>query len=338
MNANTKIYISESHNPWFNLATEDWIFQDLNDVDHVLFLWRNCDTVVIGRSQNPWLECNLEKMERDSIHLARRQSGGGAVFHDLGNTNFTFLSKKSDYDKQRNLSIIIDALKSLGVETEFSGRNDIVTKAYEPRKISGNAFKEKADRAFHHGTLLLNADLTKLADYLNPNKKKLQAKGVMSVRSRVANLSDLNSAMTHDAVCEKIIDRFRKEYDSDVEVTLLSPEVLQQIEALDTHYQQLQSWDWLYGQTLQFTHQFDHRFEWGMVDVHLVVNNAVVEQAKLYTDAMHPDWLDQFAEALVDLPYSVESIDAVAQQVMQSHGDDAAAVGELSEWFKSNIS
>ncbi|MDF1654347.1 MAG: lipoate--protein ligase [Coxiellaceae bacterium] len=329
----TKIYISESHNPWFNLATEEWLFQDLQEVDQALFLWRNRDTVVIGRSQNPWLECNLEKMKQDDVHLARRQSGGGAVYHDLGNTNFTFLSKKSGYDKKRNLSIIIAALQSLGVDTEFSGRNDIVTCESDPRKVSGNAFKEKSDRAFHHGTLLLDANLTRLSDYLNPNKKKLQAKGIASVKSRVVNLSELNSAMTHDNVCERIISQFRQCYDSDVDITMLSPERLQLIETLDQHYQHLQSWDWLYGQTLEFTHHFDQRFEWGVVDVQLVIKNGVIEQAKIYTDALQPEWLESYAQALVSKTYGSAAIQVVGQIVFSQFPAEATKINDLQAWL-----
>src|SRR5690606_10463173 len=104
-----RILKSAVTNPWFNLATEDWIFNTLNPDSHTLFLWRNSETVVIGRSQNPWVECKIDKMEADDVFLARRQSGGGAVFHDLGNTNFTFLSPNDDYDQAANFTIIINA-------------------------------------------------------------------------------------------------------------------------------------------------------------------------------------------------------------------------------------
>src|SRR3989344_1073175 len=110
-----KCYISETHDPFFNLATEDWIFRDMNPNQHILFLWRNSPTVVIGRNQNPWAECHLNKMEENKVNLVRRQSGGGAVFQDLGNTNFTFLSSRKNYDKNRNFQIIINALKKFGI-------------------------------------------------------------------------------------------------------------------------------------------------------------------------------------------------------------------------------
>ena len=116
-----RILKSAVTNPWFNLATEDWIFNTLNPDSHTLFLWRNSETVVIGRSQNPWVECKIDKMEADDVFLARRQSGGGAVFHDLGNTNFTFLSPKDDYDQAANFTIIINALKNLASTRTYLG-------------------------------------------------------------------------------------------------------------------------------------------------------------------------------------------------------------------------
>ncbi|SQI34660.1 Lipoate-protein ligase A [Providencia alcalifaciens] len=153
----------------------------------VMFLWRNADTVVIGRAQNPWKECNTRKMEQDNVRLARRSSGGGAVFQDLGNTCFTFMAGKPEYDKTISTQIIVNGLANVGIHAEISGRNDLVLETENgPRKISGSAYRETKDRGFHHGTLLINTDLSRLANYLNPDPKKLQAKGITSVRSRVA--------------------------------------------------------------------------------------------------------------------------------------------------------
>ncbi|XNN29205.1 lipoate--protein ligase [Escherichia coli] len=181
-----RLLISDSYDPWFNLAVEECIFRQMPATQRVLFLWRNADTVVIGRAQNPWKECNTRRMEEDNVRLARRSSGGGAVFHDLGNTCFTFMAGKPEYDKTISTSIVLNALNALGVSAEASGRNDLVVKTVEgDRKVSGSAYRETKDRGFHHGTLLLNADLSRLANYLNPDKKKLAAKGITSVRSRV---------------------------------------------------------------------------------------------------------------------------------------------------------
>ena len=208
-----RLLISDSYDPWFNLAVEECIFRQMPATQRVLFLWRNADTVVIGRAQNPWKECNTRRMEEDNVRLARRSSGGGAVFHDLGNTCFTFMAGKPEYDKTISTSIVLNALNALGVSAEASGRNDLVVKTAEgDRKVSGSAYRETKDRGFHHGTLLLNADLSRLANYLNPDKKKLAAKGITSVRSRVTNLTELLPGITHEQVCEAITKAFFAHY------------------------------------------------------------------------------------------------------------------------------
>lgn len=204
-----RLLISDSYDPWFNLAVEECIFRQMPATQRVLFLWRNADTVVIGRAQNPWKECNTRRMEEDNVRLARRSSGGGAVFHDLGNTCFTFMAGKPEYDKTISTAIVLHALNALGVDADASGRNDLVVKTPDgDRKVSGSAYRETKDRGFHHGTLLLNADLSRLANYLNPDKKKLAAKGITSVRSRVANLTELLPGITHQQVCQAITEAF----------------------------------------------------------------------------------------------------------------------------------
>ena len=205
MTEQLRIFISASTDPWFNLAVEECIFRQMPANQKVLYLWRNADTVVIGRGQNPWKECNTRRMEADQVKLARRQSGGGAVFHDLGNTNFTFMAGKPGYDKSVSTSIILHALASLGINASASGRNDLIVQTEQgERKISGSAYRETPDRGFHHGTLLLSADLSRLANYLNPDPKKLASKGIASVRSRVANLNEIRADIDHEIICEAI--------------------------------------------------------------------------------------------------------------------------------------
>ena len=131
-----RLLISDSYDPWFNLAVEECIFRQMPATQRVLFLWRNADTVVIGRAQNPWKECNTRRMEEDNVRLARRSSGGGAVFHDLGNTCFTFMAGKPEYDKTISTSIVLNALNALGVSAEASGRNDLVVK---PPKVTAKS-------------------------------------------------------------------------------------------------------------------------------------------------------------------------------------------------------
>ena len=179
-----------SHDPFWNIATEEHLFNTAHEDEETLFLWRNAASVILGRNQNPWKECRLEEMETRGVALVRRHSGGGAVYHDLGNTNFSFVGPKSRHSKERNCSILLAALRDpFGIPAELRGRNDVV---WGETKISGHAykvcswpsffwlpsssFKYTASNALHHGTLLREADMGVLAAVLSPHKAKLQSK------------------------------------------------------------------------------------------------------------------------------------------------------------------
>jgi len=336
MTPKVRIILSDSLDPWLNLATEEWIFQEIGDCDHILFLWRNRETVVIGRSQNPWAECHLQKMQQDNVYLARRQSGGGAVFHDLGNTNFTFLSKKMLYQRDTNFNIILCALNQLGIIATMSGRNDIVVD--QVRKISGSAFKEKVDRAFHHGTLLLQADLNKLQNYLNPNKKKLAAKGVKSAKARVANLCEFQPTISHEKLCEAIIAEFIATHNvTDPQIEYLQASQLEKLPNLSYYYQRMQDWDWLYGQTLEFTHQFDERLSWATVNVQLLVNHGIIQDVRVYSDSLFPELIDSLARRLKGSVYTTDSLIQALVPVYTEFPQLTTEVTEFQQWLIREI-
>ncbi|WP_019672046.1 lipoate--protein ligase [Psychrobacter lutiphocae] len=329
-----RILKSEVTNPWFNLATEDWIFQELEPDTHILFLWRNSETVVIGRSQNPWVECKTDKMEQDGVYLARRQSGGGAVFHDLGNTNFTFLSPKEDYNQDANFQIIINALKNLGIAATQSGRNDMQV---GERKISGSAFKHASDRSFHHGTLLVNANMQKLGDYLHPHPLKLKAKGIKSVRSRVANLVEFNDSITHDSLSQAIIEAFCEYYGQSVEVEELDEASLKQQPHLNKYYEQMADWDWRFGKTPQFSHHIETRFDWGIIDLHLDVQHAIIQEVVIFSDALNVDLIDALRQALVDTKYTIEDVKAKLEILKNQQPELASQVSDFEQWLVAEM-
>ncbi|MBI9104547.1 MAG: lipoate--protein ligase [Spirochaetales bacterium] len=256
-----KVYISKNQNPWFNLAAEDYILRTMEPSDRILMLYRNRASIVIGRFQNPWLECNIESLNTRDVLLARRQSGGGTVYHDLGNTNFTFFSGMDRFDKDKNIGIIVQALKKLGIPAKSLERSDIIV---EGKKISGSAFKQKRDRAFHHGTLLINADLNELSILLHPPHRNISAKGVPSFSSPVVNLSEYRSDLDHLVVCDAIIKAFAKSsggevgvgarniVDNGLEVVTLDEPSLLREPAFMEYYNLLSSWEWLYGKTPVF--------------------------------------------------------------------------------------
>lgn len=181
------ICITDDRNPYRNLALEKYLTLHTEPGECILFLWQNQRTVVIGRNQNCWKECRISRLEADGGFLARRLSGGGAVFHDLGNLNFTFCVCEEDYDVDRQLEVIVQAVRTLGIDARKTGRNDVTA---DGRKFSGNAFYRSEGHCFHHGTLLVNVDTAAMSGYLNVSPDKLKARGVDSVRSRVVNLCE----------------------------------------------------------------------------------------------------------------------------------------------------
>ncbi|OOE94666.1 lipoate--protein ligase [Salinivibrio sp. IB643] len=330
-----RVFVSTSTHPWFNLAVEDTIFRTMSSAQNVLFLWRNDNTVVIGRGQNAWRECNTRKMEQDGVVLARRQSGGGAVFHDLGNTNFTFMAGKPGYDKSVSTQIVLNALKTLGIEATASGRNDLTMDTPEgARKISGSAYKETKDRGFHHGTLLINANLSRLGDYLKPDPKKLQAKGITSVRARVANISDYVPEITHQALSDAIKSAFFNHYGNTAEIEYIAPEAKPDVEGFNAIYEKQCSWEWNFGKSPQFMHTFDERFEWGGIELHLDVKNGEIADCQLFTDSLTPGPLEILASQLIGQTYHSETLYQFVTNQAEVDPSHQAMYQDIALWLR----
>ncbi len=334
----TRILISESTNPWFNLAVEDTIFRSMPADQRVLFLWRNADTVVIGRAQNPWRECRTERMEQDRVKLARRQTGGGAVFHDLGNTNFTFMAAKPEYDKEVSTSIVLSGLAKLGINGLANGRNDLVLEDEQGiRKFSGSAYRETLDRGFHHGTLLLSADLNRLGDYLNPDEKKLQAKGITSVKSRVINLDTVKQDIDHQQVCDAIMQSYQDYYQESVDVEYISPQHFQDLPGFEDKFAYQSSWDWNFGQTPPFTHSLDERFTWGGVEILLDVKKGTIEQAHIFSDMLDPYPVEVLAGQLPGLEYKKQAIEVCIHDLVEELSPYKEQLQELQRWLIGQV-
>lgn len=282
------VFESSCHDPYWNLAVEEYLLKQAEPGTCILYLWQNANTVVIGRNQNPWKECRTALLEEEGGHLARRLSGGGAVFHDLGNLNFTFLVAQEDYDLARQLDVICRAVGKFGLPAEVSGRNDIQV---DGRKFSGNAFYKNGKQAYHHGTLLVNADMEKLGRYLNPSKEKLRSKGVDSVQSRVVNLQELAPEITVETLKESLWEAFAHVYGCSprhLEQSNLDPACVETLTARN------RSWEWNYGRPIPFTMELEDRFPWGSLQIGLSVTEGMIRSAQVYSDAM--DW--EFAREL----------------------------------------
>ena len=301
-----RLYESGSHDPYYNLAVEQHLLETVGEGTCILYLWQNQNTVVIGKNQNAWKECRTTLLEKEGGHLARRLSGGGAVFHDLGNLNFTFLGPQADYDLDRQLTVIQEAVRSLGIQAERSGRNDVLA---EGRKFSGNAFYKNGIQAYHHGTLLVDVDTQRMSRYLNPSKAKLQSKGVDSVRSRVVNLRELNPDITIPGLKAALAEAFSRVYG--LPLAQIAPETLD-AGAIEALRRRNESWEWLYGKKIPFTFDCEGRFAWGGVQIQAQVENGVVRQAKIYTDAMDCFLAPRLEQALTGCRFSRE---ALSQQI-----------------------
>ncbi|CDM90360.1 lipoate--protein ligase A [Xenorhabdus bovienii] len=333
-----RLLLSDSHDPWFNLAVEECIFRQMSPDHRVLFLWRNANAVVVGRAQNPWKECNTRRMEQDGIKLARRSSGGGAVFHDLGNTCFTFMAGKPEYNKTVSTQIILEGLKKAGIHAMVSGRNDLVLSSPEgERKISGSAYRETKDRGFHHGTLLINADLNRLADYLNPDPKKLQAKGITSVRSRVTNLSELLPDITYEKVCGGIIEAFFEYFGEVAKSELISPQALPDLPGFTDVFAKQSSWEWNFGQAPTFSHTLDTRFCWGGIELHVDIEHGTIGRCQIFTDSLEPAPFELLAEKLVGVLYQPQAVGQVIQQIREQYSLLDKELQQLYHWLVNEL-
>ncbi len=288
-----KLYVLTSTNPHYNLAVEEYLFR--SEREDVCMLWQNEPTVVIGKNQNAFAEVDLDALHADGVHLARRITGGGAVYHDLGNVNFSFLSAQSaqtGLDFAKFTAPILAALRSLGVDAELSGRNDLLL---DGQKFSGNAQYSAGGRTLHHGTLLFDSDLTALSRYLRPDEEKLKGKGIKSVRSRVTNLAPhLPISATTGEFIERLTHFLRVEY------APIEPPVPQG-EEIDALCVRNASREWLFPErelVAGYTLHQKKRFPFGSVEITLSMHNDTVRDAMIRGDFFGSAPVEELERAL----------------------------------------
>jgi lipoate-protein ligase A len=268
--------------PRINLAVEEYALKNLDINETYLLFYINEPSIIIGRNQNTIEEINTEYVEKNGIHVVRRLSGGGAVYHDLGNLNFSFITKddgESFHNFRKFTEPVIAALKNLGVNAELSGRNDIEA---EGKKISGNAQFSTGGRMFSHGTLLLNSEMENVASALKVKKDKIESKGIKSVRGRVANISEFLSDKLSIEEFRSLLLKSIFGGQNDIPEYKLTAEDWEKINLLSK--ERYQNWEWNYGKSPKFNLQHSHRFPVGQIDVRLEVNKGVIEGCKIYGD------------------------------------------------------
>ncbi|WP_029513841.1 lipoate--protein ligase [Mycoplasmopsis primatum] len=305
-----KIFVIESHSPYETLAYENIIMNDPDIKGDVLVLYQHNNAIIIGNNQNAYEEINREYVKEHKIDLARRKSGGGAVFHDLNNLNFSFISDKSDNNSyQKFLKPIINFLNSLGLQAEFHGRNDILANGC---KISGNAQYISGNRIVSHGTLLFNVDMTNLSKALNPNKIKFESKGIKSVRARVANINDLlPKKMTVDEFKNSLVSYFVKNENSTLEEIPYAKYEKKLIELRDL----FSSDEWKYNRFADFTYTNTQKFPGGLITVYGTIENSIIKNIIFAGDFLSKKDIREVEPLFKNIHYDEASIRKVLDKI-----------------------
>lgn len=317
------IYSAPTGDGWLNLARDGYFLENNKKGDVILYFYVNKNAVIIGRNQNAWKECSIANMDADGVQLVRRHSGGGAVFHDNGNLNFSFITDEKHYDLNRQMRVILNAVSKLGLKAELSGRNDITV---DGKKFSGNAFSLAKGNRSHHGTILVNADLTKLSNYLCVSKEKMRSKGIDSVRARVCNICELSSGLTVEAMRRLVIESFIEEYGAASEYVFDGTALAEVEERRERHA----SWEWRFGKTPQFDFETDKRFSFGDTQIYFNLRDGVIRETKVYSDCLDTELTTEIENALTGVHFRKEEIKAALSKMK-----DQNIAAELAEHFCS---
>ena len=306
-----KFIENNSIDPHYNLAFEEYVFKSLKE-DFVL-LWRNGPSIIVGKNQNTVEEINMDYVKKNNINVVRRVTGGGAVYHDLGNLNFSFITKaKSNLiDFKTYNTPIVKALEKLGVNCQLSGRNDIVI---DGRKFSGIAQSIIKGRVLNHGTLLFDSKLDTLSKALNVKRDKIESKGIKSVASRVTNIKpyvreDIDVLEFKRVLLNNIFEYFNQPF----EIHQLTPEDKKNIQNLVD--QKYGTWEWNYGSSPEFNYKGYKRFEGGSVDLRLHVVNGIIEKCKIYGDFFGKGDVKDLEDKLVGLRYDTDEVEKALEGV-----------------------
>lgn len=313
------LYKSLEVDPYFNLALEKFLLERAGSDEVILYLWQNENTVVIGRNQSALSECRIQELKKAGGHLARRLSGGGAVYHDLGNLNFTFLAPKDLYDISRQTEVILQAVRMFNINASRSGRNDLLADGH---KFSGHAYYHSSTNSYHHGTLLINVDLEHMMQFLNPTPAKLASKGVASVKARVCNLQDLNKDINVATMSAAMIDAFAQEYGGQPSYIELTTSDLSVIEQYKSDFE---SEKWLLKDEQATDYCVESRFDWGSVRIDFDEENSILTNISLYSDGLDADFLDAIPEVLSGKQRSLKIINSALSDLAQDKSKDAFA-------------
>jgi lipoate-protein ligase A len=246
MACNTRIVRTRSADPWWNLSVGEYLLEQAAQDETILYLWQNDNTVVVGRNQDPCCECRTDLLEGDGGRLARRISGGGAVYQDLGSLNFAFISGSGAYDPDRQFETLMKAAKSLGIDAEQCGEGEL---AADGRRFSDSVFCFIEETACHHGTIHVSTDIDRLLKYLQPASGNMCSDADKAAGPQIINLCELKPGLDVETVADALIDAFREVYDSAAQVENTLRKCSESRAALEDLYCKYSSWVWRYGKT-----------------------------------------------------------------------------------------
>ncbi|HEO7172510.1 TPA: lipoate--protein ligase [Streptococcus agalactiae] len=308
-----KYIVNTSNEPAYNVALEAYAFQKLTDIDEIFILWINEPAIIIGRHQNTIQEINKEFIDKNGIHVVRRLSGGGAVYHDLNNLNYTIISNNTQegaFDFQTFSKPVIDTLAKLGVKAEFTGRNDLEING---QKFAGNAQAYYKGRMMHHGCLLFDVDMSVLGQALKVSKDKIESKGIKSVRARVTNIVDhLSDKITVQEFSDAILAQVKEEY-PEMDEYVLSDAELSEIQAMRDN--QFATWDWTYGKAPEYTIERGVRYPAGKITTYANVENSTIKSVKIFGDFFGVKPVDDIEKMLEGVRYDYKDVLAALKTV-----------------------
>lgn len=292
--------------PYLNLAIEEYLYNYCPEGEHILFLWQNDKSVIFGQGQSVYSQCNVDLVNKMGINIVRRRSGGGAVYHDLGNLNYSIISEYSDSVCAENMSYICKTLQKYGVQANPSGRNDILANG---KKFSGNAYVSDGNRICHHGTLLINSDLSVMYDVLNVPEKKWRDKGIDSVRSRTINLSFLNGDITVEGLKNSLKEAFALGLSDDRIFNITSLEgLVDDYDSLKNLQAFYKSDDWIWGKRLGESLTKSKWFQWGNVELELKLERGKISDLCIYSDMMETDIIPSLVDNLRGIPFNRDAV------------------------------
>lgn len=294
---------SDKTNPYFNLAMEEYLLKNFNK--DMFILWRNESSVIVGKNQNTLSEINLEYVKENNIPVVRRQSGGGAVFHDLGNINFTFIANDNNSfsDFKRFTQPIIDLLKTLDINAEFSGRNDLLI---DGKKFSGNAQYNYKNKVMHHGTLLFSSQINDLSNALKVKPIKFEGKSVKSVKSRVTNISEHLKDNINILEFKDLIMNHLAKSNSDNTYYTLTQKDIDGINKLV--HEKYSSWDWNFGHSPKYSLTNELKYPGGNVEFNLNVEKGIIKEIKFFGDFFGKCDVSFIEELLIGIKHEENSI------------------------------